>query len=320
MRGVPWLLFLVLTLSMIGLGGCQQVVPAEKLSLKIGVLPIVDALPLYVAQQKGYFAQESLDVELTAFQSALERDSALQAGQLDGELNDLVSAALLNKEGDRVRVVRLAYRGNAVQAMMNILASPQSQVRSAAELRGKSVAVSKSTVIEYSTDRLLELAGVPSAEVEKTEVTKIPVRMEMLTKGQIEAATLPEPFASLAVKQGARVILNDSQNGVGQSVITFRKELATEKPEAVKRLLRAYERAVEVINASPDQYKSLMVEKAKVPDPVRDSLTVPPFPKSQVPTRAEAEAVVSWMVEKGLLPKPLSYEQLVKADLLPAGQ
>ena len=311
---------LAVLLSVAALAGCQMANQPEQLTLKIGVLPIVDALPLYVAQQEGYFQQEKLGVEAVLFQSALERDSALQAGQLDGELNDLVSAALLNKDADRVRVVRLAYRGNEKQAMMTIIASPHSTVQSAADLKGKTIAVSKSTVIEYSTDRLLELAGVPSSEVQKTEVTKIPVRMEMLTKGQVEAATLPEPFASLALKQGSRLILSDSQNGIGQSVLTFRKELATDKPEAVKGLLRAYERAVEQINASPEKYRSLLVEKAKVPEALKNSFPVPPFPAGQVPTRPEVESVVDWMVNKGLLPQPLSYEQLVNSDLLPSSK
>ena len=300
--------------------GCQFAAPGGKTALKIGVLPIVDALPLYVAEQEGYLKQEDLEVQVTLFQSALERDSALQAGQLDGELNDLVSAALLSKDGDRVRVVRLAYRGNPAQAMMTILAAPQSQKRSAADLKGVPIAVSTNTVIEYSTDRLLQLAGVAGADIAKTEVTKIPVRMEMLVKGQIEAATLPEPFASLAVKQGAHIIVDDRLSGVGQSTITFRKELAVDKPDAVKRLLRAYERAVERINASPGTYRALMVEKAKVPDPLRDSFVVPPFPKAQVPTRQEVDSVVSWMVEKGLLAKPIGYEMLVAADLLPQGR
>ena len=66
--------------------------------LRVGLLPIVDVLPIYVADSEGLFKAQNLDVELSLFASALERDAALQAGQLDVELNDLVSAVLLNKD------------------------------------------------------------------------------------------------------------------------------------------------------------------------------------------------------------------------------
>jgi len=54
--------------------------------MKIGLLPIVDALPFFVAEEKGYFQAEGLDVEFIQFASALERDGAVQAGEIDGTL------------------------------------------------------------------------------------------------------------------------------------------------------------------------------------------------------------------------------------------
>ena len=93
----------------LALGGCApQAAPKETLSLKVGVLPIVDVLPMYVAEQEGYFKEQNLQVELVLFPSALERDSAFVAGQIDGELNDPISTALLNKDGEKAKIVRLA--------------------------------------------------------------------------------------------------------------------------------------------------------------------------------------------------------------------
>ena len=163
------------------------------LQLKVGVLPILDALPMYVAEQEGYFTENNLQVELVLFQSALERDAALVAGQIDGELNDPISAALLNRDGEKAKMVRLAYKGNPSMAMMVVLASPDSKIASPADLKGVPVGISKNSIIEYTTERLLQSAGLPSADIQTTEVTKIPVRAEMLAKGQIQA---PRPCPS----------------------------------------------------------------------------------------------------------------------------
>lgn len=299
------------------LSACQSLTPQQSSKLKVGLLPIVDVLPMYVAEAEGYFKERNVDVELVLFPSALERDAALQAGQIDGQLNDLVSVALLNKDAERVQVVRLTYHGSPAKPMIAILASPNSGINGPADLKGKEIAISSNTVIEYVADRLLQSSGVSPSEVKKTEITKIPVRAEMLTKGQIAAGVLPEPLASLTVQQGAHLVVDDGQSGIGQSVMSFRTEAIKERPEAIRRFLAAYDQAVEAINASPDKYRALLIEKAKIPEQVADSFTVPKYPPSSVPSREDVAAVSEWALAKGLIEKAQPYEQVVNASLLP---
>jgi NitT/TauT family transport system substrate-binding protein len=272
---------------------------------------------MYVAEAEGYHKAQGLEVELTLFGSALERDAAVQAGQLDLELNDLISAALLNKDSAGVRVVRLAYRGNPTLPMMLVLAAPNSPIKAPADLKGVAVAISGNTVIEYSTDRLLELAGVSPGDIQKTEVTKIPVRAEMLAKGQIQAATLPEPMASLAIQQGARRILDDGQSGVGLSVITARKDLLERSGAQVKRFLVAYEQGVQALARAPDKYRALFVDKAKIPDALKDTLPIPPYPPAEVPSREEVAAALAWARRKALVTRDIPYEEMVDGSFLP---
>ena len=127
--------------------------------MKVGVLPIVDALPMYVADQEGYFKEQKVQVELVLFPSALERDTAFVAGQIDGELNDPISTGLLNKDGEKAKIVRLAFKGNPSMAMMVVLASPSSKITSPKDLKGVPIGISKNSVIEYTTDRLLSRRG-----------------------------------------------------------------------------------------------------------------------------------------------------------------
>lgn len=315
-------LFITAVIS-IGLLGCDsqpaasQPAPKEIPPLRIGVLPILDALPMYVAESEGYFDEQKLQTELVLFPSALERDSAFVAGQIDGELNDPVSTALLNKDGDRARIARLAFKGNESMAMMVVLVAPGSKIAAAKDLKGVPVGISGNSIIEYATDRLLQAAGLAPSEITKTEVSKIPVRAEMLAKGQLQAATMPEPLASLAVQQGARVVADDSKTGTGKSVMTFRQEVTSKNPEAVKRFLVAYEKGVEAINKNPEKYRDLMVDKAKVPDSLRATLRVPVFARAQLPTQEDVSDVVQWMLDKKLLEKAIPYDRMVVQGMLP---
>ena len=88
---------LILIAIMIGsiLGGCSQQVQ-EHTALKIVVLPILDALPMYVAQQEGYFEENGVSVEFIPASSAAERDQIMAAGQGDGMINDLISTLFYN--------------------------------------------------------------------------------------------------------------------------------------------------------------------------------------------------------------------------------
>ncbi len=307
---------LLLVAILTSLVGCE--LQSDEGQLKIGVLPILDVLPLYVGEQEGYFTQEGITVELVPFGSALERDAAFQADQIDAEVNDLVSAALLNKSKERVRVIRTAMRATPQTAMFAIVASGQNTITQAADLKGVEIGVSKNTVIEYVADRMLQSEGLDDTEIAKTDVPKIPVRVELLSKGTLRGACLPEPFASLAVVQGARIVVDDRAHPeFSQSVVSASLQALARKPAAVKRLLAAYEKAVIAINADPEKYRGLLIEKGRVPEAVKGSITMPSFPEAGVPSEAEANDVVQWMVGKGLLDEALPYDHLVSPVYLP---
>ncbi len=291
---------------------------AQQATLKVGLLPILETLPVWVAQEEGYFQAENLTVEPVVFGSAIERDAALQAKQIDGELNDLVSAALLNKDAPTVKVVRVAFRANPDLAMISLLVPPKSDARTTADLKGKQVAISHNSVIEYVVDELVASEGVKPGDLQKTEVSKIPIRMEMLMQGQVAAAGLPEPLATLAQKQGARVLMDDRQKGFGQSVWVFRQDTLKERPEAVKRFFVAYEKAVAALAANPEKYRALLVTKANLPEPLKDSFAVPALPVASVPAAPEVDRVVKWMLDKGMLSKGQSFGEMVDGGYLPS--
>ena len=82
--------------------------PTTQGNLRIGVLPITDVVPFYVAQQQGYFKEQGITVELVPVSSAAERDQLMLTSQIDGQLNDLVSTVLFNATAARIKIVRKA--------------------------------------------------------------------------------------------------------------------------------------------------------------------------------------------------------------------
>ena len=127
--------------------------------LKMGLLPILDVLPFYVAEQAGYFEEAGLDIELIPVSSALERDQLLLAGEIDGMLNDLISTGIFNQDEARIQIVAQARRAYADSPQFRILAAPRSNITLPREAANFEIGISENSVIQYITQRIMEHAG-----------------------------------------------------------------------------------------------------------------------------------------------------------------
>ena len=80
-----------------------------------------------------------------------------------------------------------------------ILGSPKDGPGTLDALKGVPIGISSNTIIQYVTDRMLQSKGFGPGDIKTVEVKKIPLRFQMLMTGQIGAATLPDPLATLAL-------------------------------------------------------------------------------------------------------------------------
>lgn len=306
----------MLSLLIGGLTGCAPK-PTAPVTVRVGVLPILDTLPLYVAEAQGYFTQEALNVELIPVASAAERDQLLQAGQLDATISDLVALTLANQDVIRLVAVRTAMVATANYPQFRLLVPGTSTWQTPQDLRDVAIGVSQGTVIEYVTTRLLQHAGLSDADIVTTAVPKISDRMTLLQSGELDAATLPEPLASLAVQQGARVLLDDtSAPQYSTSVYVFDAAFLKAHPEAVRAFLRAIQKATQDINTDKTRWSDLLSAKKLVPTPVLGSYELPDYPDAGVPTVNQLQDVADWLTRKGLLKHPPVYTNIVKSDWL----
>lgn len=311
-----WLLaVIVFVLFSLSIAACAPGQQAEDTNLKMGLLPILDILPFYVAEQKGYFEAEGINVEFVPVKSAQERDALMQAGEIDGMLNDLISTGLFNRDDVQIQIVATARRAYPESPQFRVLAAPDGNVTSTSDLAGVPIGISQNTIIEYITDRLLEAEGLSPDQIEILEVSAIPVRFEQLMEGQIQAATLPDPLAQGAVAGGATLVVDDSQHTqYSQSVLSFSTEAIGAKPNSIKKFLKAWNRAVADLNSNPDQFSDLLIEQGRVPESIQGSYQMPPFPEGEVPSQTEWQDVVDWLLEKGLIDQSVAYEDSVLTD------
>ncbi|MDA8221286.1 MAG: MetQ/NlpA family ABC transporter substrate-binding protein [Desulfitobacterium hafniense] len=290
---------------------------SESKIVKIGVLPIEDNLPFYVAEKDGIYTKEGVQVELVSFASAMERDAAMQAGQIDGQVADLLAVALLKKIGTDVKIATIGLGATPKEGRFAILSSPNSGIKDLGGLNGATLGISQNSIIDYVSDQMLLDKGVKLDDVKKMSIPKMPVRLDMLLSDQINTACLPDPLASLAQAKGAHVLVDDTYKNISQTVFLFRTKSIQENPEGIKAAVRAYGTAGQALTDNPNQYRDLFLEKAQIPQDLKDSYKTPTFSKLQLPTEEEVESVMKWMVEKELIPQAYDYQELVDPNLLP---
>jgi len=268
--------------------------------LRFGVLSDVDSLPYLVAQDEGLFAKAGLEVKLVRFQSPVERDAAFQAGAVDGIVGDILGAALAVDHGFPVAIAA------ATDGRYLLLAGPTSSVQSTKDLAGVPIGGSTNTVIHYLVDRFLTGAGVASTQVKLLAVPKMPVRLEMLLGGQLAAASLAEPLATVAQGRGARILASSEELNADPGVVLFTRAMLTEKGEDVAAFLSVGAEAGTRINADNDHYRPFLAQSMGFPEDAAQSFRFVTYRPTRLPSDAAIEAILDWMKAKGLVSAALS--------------
>lgn len=305
--------YLLLAISLICVfavmvSGCgnKQAENKELQSVTVGVMPDIDSVPIIIAQEKGYFAEEGLKVDIQQFKSAMDRDAALQSGNLDGAISDLLAVAFAKSGGFDVKVT--AYTDGDYK----LIAGKNENVTSPKDLVGKDVAVSKNTIIEYVTDQISVSQSMKEDSINKVVIPQIPTRLEMLQNGKLAAATLPEPMGSIAVANGCKFITDSEQLGINPGVMMFTAKCVDNKRAELQAFYRAYNKAVKYLNEHPqDEYMDLIIEKSGFPAIAKTALKLPKYREAGLPQEKDVVDCMKWMNSKGLIKQEFSYKDLV---------
>lgn len=278
-------------------------------ALRIGLMPAMNSAPLVVADRAGFFAREGVTVELELFTSQLNRETALQAGRIDGTVSDLINAIQAWARGFPLRVT------SASQGIFTLLAAPAAGPGSLAEWKnaGRKVTTGllENSTVYYVAERALERAGIDPRTIELVPVAQVPARLELLLAGKVEAAVLPEPLAALAVRRGARRLADSAADDAASGVLLFRQRVILERAAEIRAFYRAYDRAVEELEAHPAAWRAAVVEACQFPKEAEAGLTFPRYLRAYLPGKADVRDVASWMIGRGLITTEPAWTDIV---------
>lgn len=284
----------------------------EKEILKVGVMSSMDFVPLAVAREKGFFEKYQVKVEIQKFYSANDRDAAFQTGNIDGTVTDYTGAVLQKAGGVDLKIT------SACNAPFCIMTGPNGQFNHLEEMKGKKVALSRNTVIDFCIEMALKSTGLTAGDIQKQEINKIPIRLEMMMSGQTDLTALPDPFITIAESKGARKIVCMDSLGYSTTGLIFKAAAIEEKQEQLKAFYLAYNEAVAYIQSHPvEDLYPILIQDIGFPENLLDRVHLPHYTKASMPKQNDIEATVAWLKEKGLIADDFRPDGLLDDRFIP---
>lgn len=258
----------VVVVGIIGIGiWSTQTSRQKKVSrveqITLGAETSLLSAPVWVAENKGYFEDERLDLKIKSFDSG--RLSFL--AMLKGEGVDISTVAptpiMFNSfsRKDFSILASFVYSYDDVK----VIARKDKGIRAAEDLKGKKVGTPAGTTGQFFLAAYLTYNGIPTSAVEMIDVKPLALPTA-LESNQVDAIVIWEPHAynALQLLQDKAIRLPSSE--VYKETFNFMvmKDFAEKYPEALIRFLRANYRAIEFIKNNKEEAQIIVADRLKL--------------------------------------------------------
>jgi len=311
----PWVVSTIA--AMVCASWLHNAVAAESITLRYGQNATstgsLSSLPLTVAERKGFFVREGLNLEVVPIAGGTDRIvAALDKGEIDAGKNAtpyLIQAVL--KGSDAVAIV-----AQTTNPVYSLIVRPE--IKSFADLNGKVIGLSTAgDTITLSAVRLLASKGIKAADFRAKPVVGTPARFECLKSGECAAVPMGQPEDLDAIKQGypRRGFTYEAGADLIFNVDMARRAWGEKNKDALVRMVRGFAAAYQFMNDAKnhDEVLNIVKESLKIPEESARQIFAPYAEPARnvLPRRGELDLkafdrVLALMGEAGVIPTPMA--------------
>lgn len=234
----------------------QEYRRADSLALKVGVLPTLDCLPLYVAKERRLFDTLGVDVRLKQLGAQIDCDVAFSNKQIEGMVSDLVRTERLRLGGTAIYYVA------STDTRWQLIANHRARVRKPGQLADKTVGMTRFSATDCLTALALKDTKV-NGTVFSIQINDPQTRLRMLVNNELDAAWLAEPLATAARLRGNAAIADSNDLLPHTGVIAFRGGVRADKHRSrqLDLFTKAYNMACDSLNTRGIGHYADILEK-----------------------------------------------------------
>ncbi len=303
MRGKLMLLVIILAVFLSEfLTGCVQ---QQKADVGLGVEFNTHATPVWIALNDGSFEKAGINVsKVFKFRTGLELAAAMARGDVDAGWACLGPALKIIDKGIPVKIV-----GKVHNHGYALVVNPE-KVKSVTDLNGSTVYTpGKGSPCYLLLLKIEDVYGISCKEAFMTPANIL----SALLSNQIDAAVIPEHYASVAESKGLKVLIRsqDIWPNMPGSFIVVREELLEKNPELVKKLVEITKEKIEKVKSNPEYAANVDAKELGIGENIaRWSISMLDWNTTM--DIAEIQDYIDFMYQHGILKKRLNATEVVE--------
>lgn len=223
--------------------------PKEKTKVSLGMLRLTSSAPLFIAMDKGFFAEEGIEIEPQWFDAAHPIAVSTASSKVDVGATG-ITASLYNMaaKGQKLGIVAdkgREQKGYSSSALLVTTDNYNAGVKSLKDLKGKRIGITqKGSTFHYMLGRMLETQGMSLNDVEIVPLSKLSAVMAALESKQIDGCILNEPNITKVQKAGyGKLVVQVGDVIPYQTSAIFYSPDFMKNKDAAVRFMRAYNKA-----------------------------------------------------------------------------
>lgn len=242
---------------------CHAWTPTEikRPPLKISFGYFVGEYPGIIAQEKGFFKAQGVDVELILHKQYIQLEQAnFNAGKYDGISLALGSFIILSATNPDIQGVIVIDESTGADVVV-----AQSQIKTVADLKGKKLGANLGGFSEVFVTEMLKIANLTSDDVKLVKLEALEIS-QGLKNNVIQAGHTWQPHLSEAIKLGGHILFTSKQTpGLILDMIVFRNETIRDRPEDVRAFVRGWLQAITYWKANVQEGNAIVSKVLKIP-------------------------------------------------------
>lgn len=238
-------------LALAGCGGSDAPSKAtkEKVKVSLGMLRLTSSAPLFIAMDKGFFADEGIEIDAQWFDAAHPIAVATASSKVNVGATG-ITASLYNMAANGQKLGIVADKGREQQgysssALLVTADNFNNGVQSLKGLKGKRIGITqKGSTFHYMLGRMLETQGMSLNDVKIVPLNKVSAVMAALESKQIDGCILNEPNITKVQKAGyGKLVVQVGDVIPYQTSAIFYSPEFMQNKDAAARFMKAYVKA-----------------------------------------------------------------------------
>src|SRR3989338_5341224 len=258
----------LLVVLIMGLKGLNHSQDSKSATLKIGLNPWIGNGLYFIAQEKGFFEANNINVKLESFDDGAIGKQLLNSGKVDVLPITPETVVIIKDSGLGIKIIGMTVASKGADGII-----ATRDVQNLTDLRGKKVAFEVGSPSHFLLSYFLYHQNLDTSILDVVNTTA-PDAGAAFVAGQVDAAVTWEPWLSKASERpGGHVLLSSKTMELFPDMMIIRNDVLESNPEAAAALLRSLFAAIDWINANNDEAAEIIGKNFQIsPEEVKAQL------------------------------------------------